>query len=67
MTHTLKPLNPITYNLSSGKPVSKFAFQVHNLYRYLPGPTISKSAKRSSLAAADAGDRPVGLCTLESS
>jgi hypothetical protein len=29
---------PITYNLSSEKPVSKSAFQVHNLHRYIVVP-----------------------------
>jgi hypothetical protein len=34
LTHNLQPFKPIIYNLSSEKPVSKFAFQIHNLQRY---------------------------------
>jgi hypothetical protein len=28
MPHNLQPFKPITYNLSSGKPLSNFAFQM---------------------------------------
>jgi hypothetical protein len=34
MTHNLQLFKPITYNLSSENPVSKFAFQMRNLRRY---------------------------------
>jgi hypothetical protein len=55
-------------------PVSKFAFQVHNLQRYS---TVLESAKRNAEkmrketndadAEMDGDGSVVGLCTLESS
>jgi hypothetical protein len=40
MNHNLQPFKPITYNLSSEKPIAKFAFQMQPaaLHRVVPDP-----------------------------